>query len=290
MGITYSTNPHLPRLRAQAVAMVRSGKSMREVARYFGFDAATISRWNKKATPNGSWVIPTTSSRPHRHPKQLSAAVVNRIVALRIQLKGRCAEVIHAQLVKEGIAVSLSSVKRTLDRRLLTRKKSKWKKLHFQTPRPTPVHPGDLVQIDTVHIMQTEQKRIYIYTLIDLYSRWSYAWASETLSAHNSIRFVCRASSKAPFRFRCIQSDHGSEFSKLFSKRIEVTHRHSRIRTPNDNAHIERFNRTIQDEFLNRLPVDVKTINRGLPKYLKYYNTERLHLGINLKTPMEMTA
>lgn len=290
MSMTYSTNPHLPRLRAQAVEMVRSGKSMREVARYFGFDAATISRWSKKATPSGSWVIPTTSSRPHHHPKELSAAVVNRIVELRIQLKGRCAEVIHAQLAKEGITVSLSSVKRTLDRRLLTQKKSKWKKLHFQTPRPTPVNPGDLVEIDTVHIMQTEQKRIYIYTLIDLYSRWSYAWASEELSTHNSILFVSKARSKAPFIFQCIQSDHGPEFSKLFTKRIKTVHRHSRIRTPNDNAHVERFNRTIQDEFLNRIPVDVKAINRGLPKYLKYYNTERLHLGINLKTPMEMTA
>jgi transposase InsO family protein len=290
MNMTYSTNPHLPRLRARAVEMVRRGHSMREVARHFGFDAATISRWNKKATPNGSWVIPTTSSKPHHHPKELSAVVVRRIVELRIQLKGRCAEVIHAQLKKEGITVSLSSVKRTLDRRLLTQKKSKWKKLHFQTSRPTPVNPGDLVQIDTVHIMQTEQKRIYIYTLIDLYSRWSYAWASEKLSTHNSIQFVYRASSKAPFRFQCIQSDHGSEFSKLFSKRIKAVHRHSRIRTPNDNAHVERFNRTIQDECLNRLPVDVKAINRELPKYLKYYNTQRLHLGINLKTPMEMAG
>lgn len=290
MKLTYSTNPHLPRLRAKAVEMVRSGKSMREVARYFGFDPATISRWNKKAGAAGAWVIPTTSSKPHHHPKELDRATVRRIITLRIQLKGRCAEVIHAQLQKEGVPVSLSSVKRTLDRHLLTKKKSPWKKLHFQTPRPSPVKPGDLVQVDTVHIMQTEQKRIYIYTLIDLYSRWSYAWASEKLSTHNSILFVSKARSKAPFTFQCIQSDHGPEFSRLFTKRIKTAHRHSRIRTPNDNAHVERFNRTIQDEFLNRIPVDVKAINRGLPKYLQYYNTERLHLGINLKTPLEMTA
>lgn len=290
MKLTYSTNPHLPVLRAKAVEQVRSGKSIREVARYFGFEPSTVSRWNKKAPKGGVWSIPTQSSRPRHHPRELSTDIVERIVALRLKLKGRCAEVITEHLAREGINVSLSSVKRTLDRRSLTKKKSKWKKLHFQTPRPTPLKPGDLVQIDTVHIMQSEKKRIYIYTLIDLYSRWSFAWASEKLSASNSIMFVGKAGRSAPFRFQVIQSDHGPEFSKLFTKRIKTVHRHSRVRTPNDNAHVERFNRTIQDEYLNYLPVDVPRINKGLPKYLRYYNTERLHLGINLKTPLEMTA
>jgi transposase InsO family protein len=181
-------------------------------------------------------------------------------------------------------------VKRTLDRRNLTKKKSLWKKLHFQTPRPQPVKPGDLVQVDTVHVMQTEKKRIYIYTMLDVYSRWSFAWASEKLSTQNSIVFVSKAAIKAPFKFQVIQSDHGPEFSKFFTKRIKAVHRHSRIRTPNDNAHVERFNRTIQDEYLNTLPVDVPLINKGLPKYLRYYNQERLHMGINYQTPLEMTA
>jgi transposase InsO family protein len=290
MKLTYSTNPHLPELRAKAVDMVRSGKSIRETARYFGFNPSTVSRWNRKAPLGGVWEIPTQSSRPKSHPKELSKETVDRIVALRLKLKGRCAEVIAKHLEKEGINVSLSSVKRTLDRRSLTKKKSPWKKLHFQTPRPTPVKPGDLVQIDTVHVMQTLKKRIYIYTMLDVYSRWSFAWASEKLSAQNSIMFVTKAASKAPFKFQCIQSDHGSEFSKLFTKRIKTVHRHSRIRTPNDNAHVERFNRTIQDEYLNHLPVDVPKINKGLPRYLRYYNKERLHLGINFKTPLEMAT
>ncbi len=63
---------------------------------------------------------------------------------------------------------------------------------------------------------------------------------------------------------------------------------YSRIRKPNDNAHIERFNRTIQDELLTRLPKDVNIINKELPGYLTYYNTRRKHLGLGLKTPAEM--
>lgn len=290
MRLTYSTNPHLPRLRAKAVEMVRGGKSIRETARYFGFDPATVSRWNRKVPPGGVWSIPTASSRPHAHPKRLSKEVEQKIVDLRLRLKGRCAEVIHQQLKRDGTTVCLSSVKRVLDRRRLTKKKSPWKMLHIQTPRPTPEKPGDLVQLDTIHIMRSEQKRVYIYTLIDVYSRWTYAWATEKLSAANSILFVNRARTQAPFRFQCIQSDHGPEFSRLFSKRVKTVHRHSRVRKPNDNAHIERFNRTIQDEYLNTVPVEVLKINKGLGRYLRYYNQDRLHMGINFKTPVEMTV
>jgi len=67
-----------------------------------------------------------------------------------------------------------------------------------------------------------------------------------------------------------------------------IRHRHSRVRKPNDNAHVERFNRTIQEEFLDHLPRDVSFINEKLPEYLVYYNTKRLHLGIGLKTPQDI--
>src|SRR5438105_549730 len=109
MKITYSTNPHLPKLRAKAVEMVRSGKSIRKTARYFGFDPATVSRWNRKAPMGGVSAIATVSSRPHSHPKQLKTLVVNRIIELRLKLKGRCAEVIHKHLLKEDFKISLSS-------------------------------------------------------------------------------------------------------------------------------------------------------------------------------------
>ena len=64
-------------------------------------------------------------------------------------------------------------------------------------------------------------------------------------------------------------------------------HRHSRVRRPNDNAHLERFNRTIQEECLYRLPYSVEKYNSEIEEYLKYYNTQRLHLGINLKSPLQ---
>ena len=90
-----------------------------------------------------------------------------------------------------------------------------------------------------------------------------------------------------------IRSDNGPEFSKWCTHgwlRMKIKHRHGRVRKSNDQAHVERFNRTIQDEFLRYMSKDVDAINRQLPKYLKYYNQERLHLGIDLKTPCQILA
>jgi transposase InsO family protein len=227
-------------------------------------------------------------SRPKSHPNQLDKEVVGRIKELRAKLKGRCAEVIHEHLKKEGIFVSLSSVKRTLDRQGLTKKRTFYKHARLRFPRPLAVKPGDLVQLDTIHLMKNPSERMYIYTLLDVCSRWAHAWATDRANNVQSIKFLKQAKLKAPFSFKCLQSDNGSEFSQNFSERAKINHRHSRVRRPNDNGHLERFNRTIQDECLKKLPVDTKAINKQLPGYLKYYNEQRLHLGLKLKTPLEI--
>lgn len=285
----YTTNPRMPRLRAQAVAMVRRGRSVSEVARYFGYTKGAVSKWCKKVPTGGAWEIPTQSSRPHHHPAQLKPEIVQAIIATKLKYR-RCSEVIHEHLAQEGIQVSLNSVKRKLDDAGLIKKRSPWKRLHLSPERPSVAKPGDLVMVDTIHLMVNKHMRIYVYTLIDVYSRWSFAWAVARINTRKSIEFLRRAQEAASFPFHCIQSDHGSEFSQHFTERIKILHRHSRVRKPNDNSYLERFNRTIQDECLRSLPVNVRMYNRRLPVYLSYYNTERLHLGLKLKTPASMVT
>lgn len=261
--------------------------STRQVAKYTGFSQSVIVKWCKK-DPTGGWqIIPTKSSRPRSHPKQLKEKIVDKIIEQRLQ-HNRCSEVIHQELLNQGIKVSLSSVKRILDRNYLLRKRSPWKRYHPSTERPKIVNPGDLVQVDTIHLMKNQKERIYVFTLIDVYSRWVYARAYERANTATALHFLKLAQYYSSFPFKHIQSDHGSEFSQHFTERLKIDHRHSRVRKPNDNAHLERFNRTLQEECLDGLIVDVNIINKELPKYLKYYNNERLHMGINFQTPLQL--
>lgn len=277
----------MPRLRAKAVEMVRQGKSVSEVARYFGYSKSAVSKWNQKVPIGGAYLIPTISSRPHHHPQELSDRVVKKIIECKKKYN-RCSDVIHQHLKNEGIIISLNSVKRKLEYAGLVRKRSPWKRLHLSSKRPEALKPGDLVMVDTIHLMIGEKKRIYVYTLIDVYSRWCYALAVDRINTRISVEFLKRAQELASFKFNCLQSDNGSEFSQHFSERIRILHRHSRVRKPNDNSYVERFNRTLQEECLDKLPTNVRVFNRALPEYLTYYNTERLHMGINFQTPIKL--
>ena len=288
MYMAYSNNPNLPQVRREAVKLVRSGWSMRKVARHLGFTHSAIVKWMAKAPKDGRRIIPTLSSKPHHHANELKDDVVDAILAYRKKYE-RDAFFIHHMLSKAGVDVSLSSVKRTLKRNRLTYP-SLWKKWHQYPPRPLAERPGILVEIDTIHV-GAPSERLYVYTLLDVHSRWAHAIPSLRISAHRSSSFVDLSRTIAPFDFQTIQSDHGPEFSKWFTKKIlerGLSHRHSRIRTPNDNAHLERFNRTIQQECIKRIPKDFKLWKKEIPEYLRYYNTERPHMGLNMKTPEEI--
>lgn len=284
--MAYSKNPHLPRVRKDAADLVRRGWGVRKVARYVGVSPGTITKWVKKAKIYGYHSIPTLSSKPKHHPKQLHDDLVWKIFQKRIAIK-RSAEVVHRELINEGVLVSLSSVKRTLDRLGLLKKRSPWKRYRVPMDRPNAATQGDLVQVDTIHI-PTREGRIYVFTILDVFSRWAYARTYKRATARTAMNFVALAQVKATFPFKVIQSDNGSEFSGWFTDHINSIHRHSRVRRPNDNAHLERFNRTIQEECLDTIPKNIKDFNIAIPKYLKYYNEKRLHFGLKLQTPLQV--
>ena len=290
MYMAYTTNPNLPQVRMEAVRLVQAGWSIRKVARHLGFSHCAIRIWLRRLPVYGPYnrlVIPTLSSRPIHHPRELSQEIVKRILELREERK-QCAEILHHRISKEGAVVSLSSVKRVLKRYGCSRY-SQWKKWHQYPPRPLPLKPGLFVEIDSVH-EGLPQDRVSAYALIDVCSRWAYAEPTLRTTSHATARFVKRAQSIAPFSFHTIQTDHGSEFSKWFTKVVEhggATHRHSRVRTPTDNGHVERFIRTLQDECLHKISRDFRIWKKEIPDFLHYYNTERPHMALHFKTPLE---
>lgn len=290
MYMAYTQNPQIPKVRMDAVKLVRSGWTVRQVARRFGFSHSAVVKWAQKAPQNIPWakVIPTKSSRPNSHPQQLAPEVIRTIIQYRLKYR-RCAQVIHHLLKQDGVNVSLVSVKRTLKRQGLTYP-SKWKKWHVYPPRPIAEKPGVLVQIDTIHDGEPS-RRLYVYTLLDVCSRWAFALPSLTINTHNSLSFIDGFRNISPFAVATLQSDHGPEFSKWFTKRIcekGLAHRHSRVRQPNDNAHLERFNRTLQDECLNRIPRTIKMWQKEIPEYLSWYNQKRPHMGLDMKSPLDI--
>ena len=92
-----------------------------------------------------------------------------------------------------------------------------------------------------------------------------------------------------------LHSDNGSEFHKHFEdacKQLKIEHYFSRPRTPKDHAEIERFNRTLEEEFLQigNYIDDSEIFNSLLTEWLVEYNFNRPHQSLGYLTPMEFLA
>ena len=154
-----------------------------------------------------------------------------------------------------------------------------------------PQQPGDLVQMDTVSIFATGIKR-YIFTAIDISTRFTLAYAYKSNSSTHGSDFLDKFTKVAPFAIKRVQTDNGSEFLKHFEQACEekgLIHFFNYPKHPQANGYLERFNRTIQEQFVNQY-IDtldeLDEFNRELMKYLIWYNTEKPHRGIGNLPPL----
>lgn len=282
--------------------VLQEGRKPAEVARRFGVYRSTIKRWVERfmvleQNREISWKarhIPTASSRPHHSPNRISHDLAFVIIETRLATN-RCAEVVHQEILNQGYQVSLSTVRRVIRQSGLIKEKSKWAKYRKPSKRPEVKAPGDLIEVDTVHFYHpVTRTRRYATTLVDVYTRMAYVKIHERMSQHNSLQTVLEARDKLGFEFSTVQTDNGSEFGKWFQDQIIVHrmgYRHTRVRQPNDNAHIERFNRTLREECLSDYLPERESICSSQARadvWLDYYNHDRLHLGLQLMTPIQM--
>ena len=317
--MSYCTGKNIEKSRAKALKMlVIEKKPVGIIADRFGVNRSTIWRWHRKwlaqnnyrtfensNRPNRKpgtafrwdvkWEIPSLSAAP-KHPRMLSDELVQLVLDVKDQLK-RCAEIVWYHINEVlCINISLSSVRRILKRHSRMAKPKNHRNRQYKgIPRPKVLAPGDLVEIDTIHLFNpiSKQKR-YIYTVVDLYTRMAYARVYKELKPINSLNTILEAEEYFGFKFKIVQSDNGLEFARYFEARLEskgIKIRHTRLGRPNDNAHIERFNRTLQEECTGNYYLEsepLKKMDDKVLSYIDYYNYHRIHLSISYRTPAEM--
>ena len=318
--MSYCTGKNIEIARGKAIKMlVVEKKPVGAVADRFGVHRSTIWRWYKKWKKINNhiefinpvrrqylgispykyeickWRIESESSSP-KHPHMLGEDLVQLVLDVRDQIK-RCAEVVWHHINKVlCISISLSSVRRILKcHHRMVKLKYHRNRQYKSIPRPKILNPGDLVEIDTIHLFNpiSKQKR-YMYTVIDLYTRMAYARVYEDLKPGHSIDAITEAEQYFGFKFKTVQSDNGLEFARYFETKLEakgIKIRHTRLGRPNDNAHIERFNRTIQEECTGNYYLEsepLKKLDNKILNYIDFYNYKRIHLGLEYRTPAEM--
>ncbi len=150
---------------------------------------------------------------------------------------------------------------------------------------------GFLVALDTVVRYAAGAKR-YILTGIDTHSKIAFARMYPTKHSKHAADFLRRINYLFDAKIENLQTDNGSEFAKEFrgaAQELALPHYFSRPKTPTDNPFDERFNRTLQDEFIamGNMTSDCEVFNRKLTEWLIEYNFRRPHQALGYQVPVE---
>jgi len=179
--------------------------------------------------------------------------------------------------------------------------KHRKRKFKNRKPKNLKAKPMHLWAVDTIQKVSNGIRR-YIMTLVDPNSRISFAVALPSKHSRHTAKVLealidgltgtIELNTK-PKQFS-ILSDNGSEFMKDFETLLQekgLTHYWTYPRSPKMNAHNERFNRTIQEGFIDYhedlLFTDIDLFNEMMADWLIDYNTIIPHHSLNMKNPVQ---
>ncbi len=280
----------------------------------FSVKRRSLYRWKKKLREHGGDVgaLALASSAPKsRRKRAWPKAVTDEIRRLRS---------IHPNLGKEKIYPLLASFcqhrrcvcpgvstigriiadapdkMRHAPQRLSSRGKPKPVRSKRKARKPkgfVAQWPGHLIALDTVERIRDGCRR-YILTMVDIHSRMALAVGTTSHASRAAKDFLSIIRHVFPEPVHAVLSDNGREFQGEFAKALEQTatiHWHTYPRTPKMNAHNERFNRTIQEEFVDyyedMLFSDPLAFNEQLAEWLLWYNCERPHYSHGQISPLQ---
>lgn len=148
------------------------------------------------------------------------------------------------------------------------------------------------MELDTIVRFIDGTKR-YILTAVDVERRFAFAGAYTSHASEAAADFLLKLRMVCPFSLEELQTDNGSEFAKQFAQAcaaLGITHFHTYPRSPKMNARVERFNRTLSEDFIvwNKalLRDNVQAFNEKLADWLLWYNTVRPHESLGLVSPL----
>lgn len=169
-------------------------------------------------------------------------------------------------------------------------------KVKLLSPRlkraPKELNPG-YVEMDSITVWILN-RRYYFITAIDIATKFAWCKMTTCLSSHQAKLALEEFLVKYQYPVKVIQTDNGHEFLGEFSKDLEslsIAQQFIYPRSPKVNGVVERFNKTIQHEFIERNDDmyigDLEKINKKLTNYLIWYNTKRPHYSLKFKTPIQ---
>jgi len=284
----------------------------RLTCRHFGLSPDVFYRWKNRFNPYNliSLEDDKITRTPHKVRKpETDHAIVKRVKQIREEYPRWGKKKIWKILDREDVKTTISTVGRTLTRlrqrgqlkepavvtARLQKIKRKRKPRFHALPRDwdyIPFNAGDLIQIDTVHIVFKQGYRRYQFTACDYISRMTARCAAKTITSRSAAKIIDILAERLPFKIKAIQIDGGSEFKAEFE--LECQKRGIILfvlppRSPKLNGMVERMQRTSREEIydIKDWPETLEEHNQLLEDQDRIYNHIRPHDSLELLTPYE---
>ena len=286
----------------------------RLTCRHFDLSPDVFYRWKNRYNPYDLSTLEDDTAG--RKPKQVrtpetSPELTGRIKALREKYPRWGKKKLHALLEKEGFRTSESTIGRTLNRlrqsgrleepavvtaRLAGKKRRSVSKRPHAERRDWEYgveNPGDLVQLDTLHIYTEDREKRYQFTAEDYISKHIARAAASRITSSAACRILDAIERQMPSPVNVIQVDGGSEWMQVFEK--ACAKRGIRLmvlppKSPKLNGVAERANRTSREEIYDLGLHQATTIeqhNQLLQEQDNTYNSVRPHEALGMLTPEE---
>jgi transposase InsO family protein len=254
------------------------------------------------------------------HPFTTPPEVVNRLLSLSLEHPGWGCIKLSSMLKLEGISVSSPTIQNILiknqmgtkfERLLKLEEKASQKAIELtpeqvaQIERNNPCfrerhvessRPGELLSQDTFYVGTLKGVgRVFLHAVVDTYGSYAFGFLHTTKQPEAAVAVL--HNDVLPFYkekglpIKAVLTDNGREFCgkdthpyEIYLDFNEIKHRTTKVRKPQTNGFVERFNRTVLNEFFRsafrtKLYETVEALQIDLDKWLAHYNTERPHLG-----------
>lgn len=235
-------------------------------------------------------------------------ALRTEIERIHVELPGYGYRRIREHLKREGKIVNSKRILRVMKEyclfsciKKLIRPRGALTGLKFYHPNLTRglwiTGPNQVWSTDLTYIRLLKEY-VYLSAILDVYTRKIVGWAISQDLSHKFCLEALRVAIKnyAPAKGIIHHSDRGIQYACVeyikFLQEHEFQISMSRLATPEDNAFIESFFKTLKREevyFKNYKTMD--DVKKNLPKFIdEVYNTKRLHSSLGYKTPQEFEA
>lgn len=304
--ITHSQRylPHELNTRFHAVKLYRTGVGVSFVCRRYHISKSSLLRWNKRFDGTKE-SLTDKSHRPHtKHPNAHTDTELKWIRDLHRRNPHISVCELYGKLrLQKGYSRHPGSLYRVYKRLGYSGKAPSTKKVYKPMPYHTPTTLGMKWQMDVKYVPtacytgQVPQK-FYQYTVIDEASRERFIYPYMEQSGYSTVDFLQRAISYFGYKPEILQTDNGAEFTNIikterihildiYCKKLNITHKRIRPRTPRHNGKVERSHRNDQERFYNHLNFySYDDLKLQMKRYLNRSNRIPMQV-LGWKSPLE---